>query len=559
MSASPHNPSIRRVLLICMAVIAIIPLVLLTLHVYKAAWENSAREIREKHQLLAENLAQPISIYVNNHLNMLNHLAHRLESNAASQSVKNIGQILESTSRDIDGYLSITYIDTNGDVLAYTHKDRDAKFVKQIFVNESCYLRVRNTGKYFVSGVKPSPYTGKPTLFIGQPVRLAGRLRGVLLAELRIKLIESLRKNIKFGKKGHAAIVDQRGHVIAHPNPAWMKEMKDLSSWPIIQNMMAGKTGVTEFYSSFIKENMVAGYTAVPNIGWGIMVPQPKSEVAAQVDALMSANYAWGVAGLILAGLLAMLMASWITRSINQLARQSEVLLKKNFDGELKPLQGFVPQELSQLSAIFRTLVSGLQMSRNEIEVLNKSLQRRVNEATDKLQEANKQLEKTAQSDYLTKIANRRFFEEQLSATLSRRSGDASNLCIMLIDVDNFKHINDHYGHAAGDIVLTNIASILESFMRPGDLVARYGGDEFVTRLRCEPDIAMKRATHLRERVETTSISWHDKLISVTISVGVYCQEINTDMDVGTIMQQVDEAMYQSKRQGRNRVSQLKS
>ncbi len=556
MFTTHHNPPIHRVLIFSMGVVALVPLVLLTLHLYKAGWDNSWREIREKHQLIAANLAQPIRIYVQTHQNTLEHLAHEIESDGVTHQ-QNIHIALKKVATDIKGFTSLSYIDTQGRLIAYTHTETGKRPEEQIFSTEKCYLRVKSTVKTFVSGVKASPFTGKPTLFIGQPVVVNDKLQGVLLAELQIELIEALRKNVKFGKKGHAAIVDQNGHVIAHPNPAWMKEMKDISSWPIVQKMMAGETGVTEFYSSFIKENMVAGYASVADIGWGIMVPQPKSEVAAHVNELMSSNYAWGIAGLILAALLGLLMASWLTRPINNLARQSKALVSSNFEGDIKEPEGMVPKELAELTVTLHSLVHGLQSSRNEVTVLNENLQQRVNDATEKLRKANKQLEKAAQSDYLTKLANRRHFEEQLGLMLTRRSSDINDICILLIDVDNFKQINDKHGHLAGDVVLTHVARILESAMRPGDLLARYGGDEFVTRLRCDKSVALDRAMNLRKEIEQNTIPWQGEMIHITVSIGVYCQSLSDTMNVESVMNEVDKAMYQAKREGRNRVSQL--
>ena len=99
----------------------------------------------------------------------------------------------------------------------------------------------------------------------------------LLIGELKIAPIEKLRRGIRFGKGGHSAIVDNHGRVIAHPNPDWMNnDIVDLSNLPIVQKMMAGETGVTEFFSPFKKHDMVAGYTSVAGLGWGIMVPQPK-------------------------------------------------------------------------------------------------------------------------------------------------------------------------------------------------------------------------------------------------------------------------------------------
>ena len=88
-----------------------------------------------------------------------------------------------------------------------------------------------------------------------------------------------LGRSISFGIKGHAVIVDQRGKVLAHPFPAWEAEMRDLSKISAVRAMLEGQTGITTFYSPAFKDEMIVGYTAVSGPGWGVMVPQPISEI----------------------------------------------------------------------------------------------------------------------------------------------------------------------------------------------------------------------------------------------------------------------------------------
>jgi len=390
---------------------------------------------------------------------------------------------------------------------------------------------------------------------MGQPVVDShGKNIAVLLGELRIDYIEKIRSKVKFGKQGHSAIVDQRGHVIAHPNPEWMKEIRDLSDWPIVQSMMAGKTGVTSFYSPFIKENMVAGYAAVPDIRWGIMVPQPESEVAAQVNELMRSHLIWGIAGLLMAIALAIVIARWITRPMNKLASDSYDLLHNGLVGELPSVANDSPREVKQLGNVVQSLVSSLQKSRDEVMALNATLQEKIDGATKKLRETNAQLEEAARTDHLTSLANRHYFEASLSQALSRRTGDIDHVCVMLIDIDHFKQINDSYSHAAGDVVLSQVAGILERSMRQGDMVARYGGDEFVAYMRCTHEIGMNRAKEIREAIMQTAVPWQDKSIHITASIGLYCQLLSADIDVGELLEKADKAMYEAKQQGRNRV-----
>lgn len=544
-----------------MVLVAILPISLLGFHVNKTAWDNSWREIHEKHELLAQNLTSPIQVYVDNHFDTLNLLSGTLTS--LLHKPKSLQTMMETSIDKLRGFGSLAYVDTLGDMKAHKVADNvvfDNEMISaQIFKNEKCYLIIKQTEKHFISGIKPSPFTLKPTIIMGVPVFNAQRkLTGVLLAELRVSLIEKLRTGIKFGAKGHSAIVDQNGRVIAHPNPEWMQEMKNLSHWPIVQAMKAGKQGTTEFYSSFMKEDMVAGYAAVKGVGWGVMVPQPKSEVTAQVNQFMFSNYLWSAIGLIIALIIGCLMSNWITRPINRLAKSSQLLLDNDLKGDIEYPADYEPREAKQLGYALKSLVRGLQHTRDEVDDLNANLHQKVNEATQQLRVANEKLEETNKSDFLTSLANRRYFEMDLFDALSRRKKDSEHISLMLFDIDNFKCINDTHGHAAGDEVLTRVARTLESFMRQGDVVARYAGDEFVLRLRCDGEVAASRANQIRQAIESLNIVWRNSELHVTVSIGIYSDILTDELDVRNILHNVDIAMYEAKKRGRNCVKTYK-
>jgi diguanylate cyclase (GGDEF)-like protein len=465
-------------------------------------------------------------------------------------------QLLTKSLRQMAGFQSLLYLDMNGQVIG--HAGREVAFSESeqgLFATEQCYLKTRTSGKWSLSKIKRHPVSKQPTIFMAQPVRKDnGNMVGVVLGELRIDLIEAIRAKVKFGERGHSAIVDQTGHVIAHPNPDWMGEIKDLSDWPIVQSMMSGKAGATSFYSPFMQGDMVAGYAAVPDIGWGIMVPQPLSEVAQNVNKLMLSHLVWGGIGLLLAIVFARVFSGWITGPLNTLAVAGRDLLHNGLRGNLPSVRKHAPAEIKQLGTVMRALISSLQSSRDEVQMLNESLKERVNDATQQLRDANQRLEEAARHDYLTDLANRRFFEDSLQQALSRRTGDVEHVCVMLIDIDHFKQINDSYGHAAGDAVLHRVARILEYGMRSEDLVARYGGDEFVAYMRCTREVGMQRAQELHQSIARASIDWNGKQIYITASMGLYCQTIKPEINLSSILHNADDAMYRAKRQGRNRV-----
>jgi diguanylate cyclase (GGDEF)-like protein len=132
----------------------------------------------------------------------------------------------------------------------------------------------------------------------------------------------------------------------------------------------------------------------------------------------------------------------------------------------------------------------------------------------------------------------------------------------MLIDIDNFKDINDKYGHAAGDAVLVQIAPILKMNMRPSDLVARYGGDEFVIQMNCASEVGMARAREIRNYLQNYEFEWQSTKITATVSIGLLHPDSKNGgkigkYDIETLLQKADVAMYNAKKKGRNTVVQV--
>jgi diguanylate cyclase (GGDEF)-like protein/PAS domain S-box-containing protein len=166
------------------------------------------------------------------------------------------------------------------------------------------------------------------------------------------------------------------------------------------------------------------------------------------------------------------------------------------------------------------------------------------------LEEANDQLRKLAVTDELTGLRNRRSFEERLVMEFSMARRRKRELSVLLIDVDNFKTINDRWGHGAGDEVLRRLGTILRTTVRLPDLPARYGGEEFVVLLpESGEDSAMGLARRLMQRVAAEE--WENE--PLTISVGMAA--MNESLESGfQLVELADEALYAAKRAGKNRV-----
>ncbi len=549
---------VNRLLVSCFVLVALIPAVFIAVTLYHSAWKDAWREINEKHQLLAMNMAEPISIYVNDHRAALRLLADAMMELDGIPDAETRKRHLVRLARDrLTGFRALSLVDRNGDILLSSQSDEWVPLHRDAYLNDACFISTRDTGESRLSGIQASPLDGKPTLVLSQPVKdRNGAIEAVLMSELRISLIEKLRRNIHFGERGHSAIVDQNGRVIAHPNPDWMKSMRDLSHLPVVQAMMGGKTGVTEFYSPFVKQNMVAGYTSVPDIGWGIMVPQPKSEVERQVQALLYPQLGWGLLGVVLAIGVGIGLTRWITRPLNKLAQYANALAGNDFEGRVPGAPPDAPQEIRQLNQVLSEVINGLQESREEFDNLNRSLHQRVEDATRELSDANIELAQLASCDHLTDLANRRHFENRLTESLGQPPDDGKQLCLLLIDVDHFKSINDQHGHAAGDAVLAQIAKILRGSTRQDDLVARYGGDEFMIKMHATREISKRRAEQILTTIESNPFVWKGQEIKVTLSMGLYCYS-GSELSHDELLLKVDKAMYCAKKSGRNRVVEL--
>ncbi len=180
-----------------------------------------------------------------------------------------------------------------------------------------------------------------------------------------------------------------------------------------------------------------------------------------------------------------------------------------------------------------------------------------VRQRTEELENVNQQLRLVSITDGLTRLNNRRHFDETLKTAYNRAFREKGSLAILLLDIDHFKQLNDTYGHSYGDECLKSLGrNIKRCLRRPRDMAARYGGEEFVILL---PDTELQGALHLaevlRQRVESTVIRDNDIEASMTISVGV-AAEIPAHRDQHeALLQKADQWLYRAKHEGRNRVA----
>ena len=185
-----------------------------------------------------------------------------------------------------------------------------------------------------------------------------------------------------------------------------------------------------------------------------------------------------------------------------------------------------------------------------------RSAQEKVHQAEGRIRELERELEATSdlvRHDQLTGVLNRRGLDDMFAKEMARTRRHASSLCVGLLDIDNFKKLNDSLGHTAGDQALIHLATVCRQTLRPQDSIARYGGEEFIILL---PDTNLTEATQALTRLQrelTKRFFLHDnEKVLITFSAGV--TELLAEDDQTSVVNRADTAMYQAKQSGKNRV-----
>lgn len=200
-----------------------------------------------------------------------------------------------------------------------------------------------------------------------------------------------------------------------------------------------------------------------------------------------------------------------------------------------------------------RSLSNRFDRDYRELGALRRDLERRIEERTLELQAANVRLEEASRTDLLTGLLNRRGFLEKGEAEIERGRRSHKPFCVVIADADHFKRVNDQHGHAAGDVALQQLAGLLRSSLRAQDLVARWGGEEFVLLLpETDSHGAALVAEAIRRRIAEEPLALGEIVLPVTLSFGL--AEHRADRSLEGTLAHADAALYRAKAEGRDRV-----
>ncbi|MDX1739359.1 MAG: GGDEF domain-containing protein [Alphaproteobacteria bacterium] len=211
------------------------------------------------------------------------------------------------------------------------------------------------------------------------------------------------------------------------------------------------------------------------------------------------------------------------------------------------------PRSKDQAREIAKRLLASVDISANPVDAYIKLLEKAIHDTAEaeialkKMEEEMLRLRQVSITDELTGILNRRGFRQELERALERAKRNNQAGLLIMIDLNDFKEINDTHGHKAGDLVLSSAANLLKQNIRRVDSAARLGGDEFAVILAAtDPILGREKALLIDHELNTLVVSWNGKKIPVSASVGIEVYDRDSTLD--DVLHQADMKMYELKK-----------
>lgn len=352
---------LRTLLFIVLLAVAIIPSVLFEAVPHSGAYEKEVADISERHLLIAQNISFALERYDQDVKSLFKSLVLNMLAGNKLSDTKDLLAGLNFRHICIAKASTGEIIHTLDEEVAPCPKIIPAKRLKE-------FLNTATTNKVNFTSVLPGPHGG-PLLYV---VWLVGDK--LTVGAILTDYIVEIGKAISFGKLGHAAIVDHTGRILAHPLPKWRAEMKDISQILPVKNMLARKTGVETFYSPALKDDMIAGYTWVKGYNWGVMVPQPVSELKMRARESQQHAVSTIAVGILLAALLSWLLAGYLTKPVLAVIETAKKIASGNRIERVETNSSFLPRELDELGIAFNALASSVDLAYRRLSRIAESV-----------------------------------------------------------------------------------------------------------------------------------------------------------------------------------------
>lgn len=449
--------------------------------------------------------------------NVLEMLAIR----AASSDIGQVALSLEVVQRGYDYFDAFYYLDTNGRVLAMApHEER---YLGLDFSQQVYYRQAQQASGVIVSQPFVSLRSGRPAVYLAMNIPRSGVIAGELsLSELQ--RIASLSFDLEI--ETETFITDSVGNILAHPQIERVEQQENVGQLPILQQPRQIDRDMLYWHDG---EPFAGSASVVQNSGWVVVSHARLRDVFRPYLGPVLLYVL--ISTLVLALFLRLFERQFehtISRPLNRLSKAASEIASGNYPAaplgdEGRP--GFM--ELASLTESFIHMTDSVLARENRLNYM-------------------------VLHDPLTDLANRMMLQQRLSDLIERARSHGLEFAVLFIDLDDFKTVNDAFGHSTGDRILKHIAALLVEAAGPENTVGRLGGDEFAVLV--EDPRQAKQAGALAERILhdlTQPMQIEENEIYLSASIGISAFPLDgTTPDI--LIQNADTAMYQAKLEGKN-------
>ena len=499
---------------------------------------------------IASNAAQLFSAGLQKNADVVDTLVRRDALWADGLDSRSVKQTIEMLDATLSNAAWVGVADASGQVRSAT-----GDMLLGVGVLERPWFKEARNGLFvgdlhvakLLSSLLPAAASGEPLRFVdyAAPIQRDGKTIGVLGVHVNwdwaAEVIGTVLPAEARDRGIEVFIFDRQGDVIYSPDGKSQQLARDGVRMPAL----ASTPAVLQWHdgAAFLTASArLPAHSRVSDLGWTVVAREPAAAAFAAISQTTRSALLVGVLIAMVAALLAGIAAHRFGTDVNRMARAVR-------DVEAGATDVSIPQVAS--SAEMRTLSQAIAGMTHRLLTAREALEQQVRERTLELQVANAELGRQAHTDALTGLLNRRVFDPMLERTLADARRSRRALSVLMVDADHFKRINDVHGHPVGDEVLRMLADTLRERLRAGDVIARFGGEEFGVLLpETGADAAFSTAQSLVDAIAArTNAVWG----TVTVSIGVAsCNDGHTPS--ADLIRQADAALYRAKAEGRNRV-----
>jgi diguanylate cyclase (GGDEF)-like protein len=441
--------------------------------------------------------------------------------------IRTIETYLTSVQKQFEDYTRLFVLNNDGSIVAASDTaDKDLP----IHLPKDTANQI-GAAKYITGEVYFDDDNGTPLMLIGIPLFSGqyGEHVGILAIEVRLQGIRPLLQAALIDSNADTQIAgslirltDGR-HFLSSNNSA--EPSSSVTASDDVMRLFEQAPQLQDF-TNHEGVRVVGILTSLKQLKWGLVIAENYKDVFARLISSRDRNILVVCSFGLLIGLAAYLFARQIIIPLTALTKGAQQVAIGDLDVCL-PIQK--NDELGFATEVFNKMVAELQQSQAELERL-------------------------ATTDALTMLANRKQIMQNLRNHFDHFQRYSSEFSILMIDADNFKKINDTYGHLAGDAVLRKMAEILLETIRNVDMAGRYGGEEFLVILAdSSGEKAQQAAERIREAINEHTFTYENSSVKVNVSIGV-ARITKEDENESSLINRADKALYQAKGNGRDQV-----